>query len=238
MSIRLTVGLALAALLAGAAPARAQDPGAPAPPPPVDSIAVEGNSRVTTQQVIAASGLVPRQPPTYRDIQRAITMLFRTGQFDDVRIEQRYVGGRIILAVVVTERPVLANWSVRGVSRLSVGDVRERVKVLEGRPIDRTAVERSRAGIDSLYRREGFYAASVETVQVPDSAGNGVRIIFDVHEGSRVALSQVVIDGNEKFDDAEIVGNMSSRPEGFWWFRKGEYDERKVDQDVRERLPR
>jgi len=236
MSIRLTAGFALAALLVGAVPARAQDP--TPPPPPVDSIAVEGNARVTTQQVIAASGLVPRQTPTYRDIQRAITQLFRTGQFDDVRIEQRYVSGRIILAVVVTERPVLANWSVRGVSRLSVGDVRERVKVLEGRPIDRTAVERSRAGIDSLYRREGFYAASVTAVQVPDSAGNGVRIVFDVREGNRVALSQVIIDGNEQFPDADVVGNMSSRPEGFWWFRKGEYDERKVDEDVRERLPR
>ena len=31
---------------------------------------------------------------------------------------------------------------------------------------------------------------------------------------------------------------MATRPEGFWWFQKGEYDERKVDQDVRERLPR
>jgi outer membrane protein insertion porin family len=30
---------------------------------------------------------------------------------------------------------------------------------------------------------------------------------------------------------------MDTRPEGFWWFQKGEYDERKVDQDVRERLP-
>ena len=31
---------------------------------------------------------------------------------------------------------------------------------------------------------------------------------------------------------------MATRPEGFWWFQKGEYDERKVDQDVREGLPR
>ena len=31
---------------------------------------------------------------------------------------------------------------------------------------------------------------------------------------------------------------MASRPEGFWWFRKGEYDERKVEDDVRDRLPR
>ena len=30
---------------------------------------------------------------------------------------------------------------------------------------------------------------------------------------------------------------MTTRPEGFWWFQKGEYDEDKLEQDVREKLP-
>ena len=33
----------------------------------------------------------------------------------------------------------------------------------------------------------------------------------------------------------QVVGHMSTRPEGFWWFQKGEYDEEKLDQDLRER---
>jgi len=34
-----------------------------------------------------------------------------------------------------------------------------------------------------------------------------------------------------------VVGHMTTRPEGFWWFQKGEYDEDKLEQDVREKLP-
>ena len=30
---------------------------------------------------------------------------------------------------------------------------------------------------------------------------------------------------------------MTTKPEGFWWFQKGEYDEDKLEQDVREKLP-
>jgi outer membrane protein insertion porin family len=30
---------------------------------------------------------------------------------------------------------------------------------------------------------------------------------------------------------------MSTRPEGFWWFQSGEYDEEKLETDVREKLP-
>jgi outer membrane protein insertion porin family len=206
-------------------------------PPTVDSIAVVGNGRLTASQIIGTSGLVAKQPVNYRDIQRAITALFRTGQFDDVLVEQRPLGAGLLLTLRVKERPVLEKWAVRGVTKVSEGEVKGRVKLTEGRPVDRNAVEQSRASIDSLYKHDGYYAAQVKTLELPQADGR-LRLVFDVDEGERVAISQVVIDGNKRFSDKDVVKHMATRPEGFWWFQKGEYDERKVDQDVRERLPR
>ena len=148
--------LAAGVLLAGAPAAlRAQEPAAPK----VDSIKVEGNRRLTPSQIIGSSGIVVHQPVNYRDIQRAITSLFRTGQFDDVLVEQQSAGGRLILVIKVKERPVLEKWAVRGVNRVSEGDVKGRVRLTEGRPLDRNAVEQARAGIDSLYKDKGYYAS-------------------------------------------------------------------------------
>ena len=220
-------------LLGGPAALVAQE----AAPPAVDSIAVEGNSRLKPAQIIGTSGIITHQPINYRDIQRAITALFRTGQFDDVVVDQRNVGGRLILAIRVKERPVLEKWSVRGVSRVSEGDVKGRVQLTEGRPLDRSAVEQARAGIDSLYKHQGYYASSVKVRQLPQESGK-VRVVFDIEEGQRVAISQVVVDSNRHFSDKAVVKHMSTRPEGFWWFQKGEYDERSVEEDIRERLPR
>jgi outer membrane protein insertion porin family len=205
-------------------------------PPIVDSIAVEGNQRLSRSQIIGTSGIIVRQPINYRDIQRAITALFRTGQFDDVVAEQRTSGGRLILAFRVQERPVLDKWAVRGVNRLSQGEVKGRVTLSEGRPLDRNAMEQSRAAIDSLYKDQGYYASQVKVIQVEPQPGRA-RVVFDVDEGERVAISQIIIQGNKRFSDKTVVKHMSTRPEGFWWFRKGEYDERTVEQDVRERLP-
>jgi outer membrane protein insertion porin family len=210
----------------------AQDAG----PPSVDSIAVEGNQRLSRSQIIGSSGIVVHQPINYRDIQRAITALFRTGQFDDVLVEQRNVGQKLVLAIRVKERPVLEKWAVRGVNRLSEGEVKGRVHLTEERPLDRNAVEQARAGIDSLYKHQGYYASRVKVVQLTPKPGRA-RVVFDVEEGQRVAISQVVIDGNKHFSDKAVVKHMATRPEGFWWFQKGEYDERTVEQDVRERLP-
>jgi outer membrane protein insertion porin family len=227
---------AVVLLLGGPAALVAQEPQQEQAPPIVDSIVVEGNARLTPSQIIGTAGLVVRQPINYRDIQRAITNLFRTGQFDDVVVEQRTAGGKLVLAIKVKERPVLERWAVRGADRLSEGAVKGRVKLVEGRPLDRNAVEQSRASIDSLYKDAGYYAAQVKTLELPQDGGK-IRVVFDVNEGSRVAISQVNVEGNKRFNDKTVVGQMSTRPEGFWWFQKGEYDEDKLEQDVREKLP-
>jgi outer membrane protein insertion porin family len=219
-------------LLGGQAVLAAQD----AAPPSVDSILVQGNQRLTSSQIRGSAGIVVHQPINYRDIQRAITALFRTGQFDDVVMEQRNVGQRLVLVIRVKERPVLEKWAVRGVERLSEGEVKGRVRLNEGRPLDRNAVEQARAAIDSLYKHQGYYASKINVLQLTPRAGRA-RVVFDIEEGERVAISQVVIDGNKHFSDKAVVKHMATRPEGFWWFQRGEYDERTVEQDVRERLP-
>src|SRR4051812_49862912 len=141
---------AVALLLAG--PAALLDQETATETPIVDTIMVEGNARLTESQVIGTAGVVAHQPVNYRDIQRAIGNLFRTGQFDDVLVEQRTAGTRLILIFKVKERPVLERWAVRGVERLGEGAVKGRVKLTEGRPLDRNAVQQSRASIDSLYK--------------------------------------------------------------------------------------
>jgi outer membrane protein insertion porin family len=224
---------AVALLMAGPAALRAQETATPV----VDSIVVEGNARLTASQIVGTAGLVAHQPVNYRDIQRAIGNLFKTGQFDDVLAEQRTAGDKLILILKVKERPVLERWAVRGVQRLGEGSVRGRVKLAEGRPIDRNAIEQSRAAIDSLYKNAGYYAADIKTLELPQQNGK-IRVVFDVNEGERVAISQVVVEGNRHFNDKTVVGQMSTKPEGFWWFQKGEYDDDKLQQDERERLPR
>ena len=158
-------------LLAGAAaPGRAQQP-APPQGPPVDSVVVEGNRRVSVEQILQSSGIILHEPINYRGIQRAITALFRTGQFDDVQIQQRGDESRLVVAILVKERPILARWAVRGAEQVSDGAIRGKVVLVEGRPLDRAAVERARAAIDSLYQKKGFYAARVRVNEIESTAG-------------------------------------------------------------------
>ena len=202
-----------------------------------DSIAVQGARRNTTVTVLQMSGLLPGRAVTYKDVQRAVLALYGTGQYDDVQIEQAEAGGKNLLVIHLRERPVLVKWAVRGVQRLGERGVRDKVQLTEGRPIDPAAVERSRARIDSLYRAQGFYLSHTRALHVYEDDSTKVRVVYDVDEGRRVAIARIQIDGNTHFTDKQILQNMKTRPEGFWWFRSGEYDDEKLAADMRERLP-
>jgi len=219
-------------LLAAPAALSAQDQMSPV----VDSVLVEGNSRLTEAQILGTAGVTPHQPTNYRDLQRAITALFKTGQFDDVTLEQRADGDKLNLVIHVKERPILRKWTVKGTERLSERTVKERVKLVAGRALDRAAEERGRASIDSLYRAQGYYSATTKLNEIIEADGK-LLVVYEITEGNRVAISQVDVSGNEKFSDEDLVHHMSTKPEGFFWWQKGSYDDEKVERDLREKLP-
>ena len=202
----------------------------------LDSIAVLGNTRVPAPTVLATAAIPTGRPVSYRDIQRGLQALYATGQYEDVRVLQGNVGGKEVLQIELLEYPLLSGWSVRGVEKLSEGSVRDRIKMIPLRPYDPAAVERARASIDSLYRKRGYYLASVQARKVDQPDGT-VRTVFEVDEGRRVAISQIIINGNKRYSAEEIAANMKTGAEGFWWFQKGEYKEDDLDTDVREQLP-
>ncbi len=204
--------------------------------PGVDSIAVTGTYRLTRESVLASAGIPTGERICVRDLQEAIELLYVQGQISDVQFFQSQVAGRQLLIIEITERPILARWTVRGPQAISERKVRGRVDLLEGRPYDPQAAASSRASIDSLYAEQGFFNTEV-TLREIDEGGGTVAVVFDVREGRRVALSQVIVEGNQAFDDHEVVGNMSTGTEGFWWWKNGEYNEDKIDRDRRESLP-
>ena len=202
-----------------------------------DSIAVGGNHRVARQTILATAGFAAGRTIGYRDVQHALQALYATGQFQDVRVDADTTGGRSLLLVSVRERPILIKWTVKGPEQISERSVRERVTLFEGRPLDPAALARSAARIDSLYRGDGYYLASVTPKLIYESDSSRVRVVLEVDEGRRVAISRVNFEGNHAFSAQTLVDQMSSKPEGFFFWRNGEYDEDKLQQDLTQRLP-
>jgi outer membrane protein insertion porin family len=222
------------ALLCFGATARAQDPAVAGRCATPDSIAFRGNIRTADATLRTESGLAPGAV-NYRALERAIKALYALGQFEDVQATCELVPARATLVFTVRERPVLAAVDVTGTDRVSRSTVRDRIDLLIGRPLDPALVARSVQRIDSLYQAEGYYLAQVkpETTMVKDQ----VSLLFRVDEGRRLSVSGVQVEGNQTVGDKAVVGAMSTRPEGFLWFKKGELDADKYAADIGQNIP-
>jgi outer membrane protein insertion porin family len=229
--------VAAGALLGGAArPAAAQ--ALPGLRGRVDSIIVEGNHRLSRAAIVNTADIPLRAPIGFRDVQHALRALYATGEFDSLAVmrEPGPDSAGDVLIIRVTERPMLSRVTVEGVDQLSERDVRDRIALAPGRPLDPGALARARERIDSLYEAEGYYLASVRPEIIPVDSQH-VRVVLNITEGRRIAISAVRFTGVHAFSPSQLVGHMKTRPEGFFWFRKGEYAKEQVRQDIEDRLP-
>jgi outer membrane protein insertion porin family len=176
-------------------------------------------------------------PVNYRSVEKAVKALYALGQFDDVQAtcDLDNGGKRATIVFTMHERPLLGAVDVTGPDRVSLGSVRDRVDLLIGRPLDPSLVAKAVQRIDSLYQSEGYYLARVkpETTMVKSE----VNLVFRVDEGRRLAVSGVNISGNDKVPDNAVVAAMETKPEGFFWWNKGELDSDKYAADIGEKIP-
>jgi len=230
---RLTVTSAVLAMSAGALVAQDAPTGGICARP--DTVAFRGNARVTESALRSDVGIAGGATLNYRVLQRAIKDLYATQQFEDVRVLCQTVGGRPMLVFELVERPLLGEVDVRGPNRVPIGTIKDQVDILIGRPIDPAQVARVIARIDSLYESKGFYLADVRAETTHVAAGT--MLTFVVDEGRRLAVSGLRITGNERIGARALVKAMDTKPEGFFWWKSGEFDDDKYTADLTEKLP-
>ena len=205
----------------------------------IDSIAVEGNVRVSRANIIARMELAVGDTVTRRQLRDAEQALWASGQFRDIRLyAPTEVGVPTIITVRVQEEALIRRVEINGLERASPNMVRDSSGLSNGIPYSPQGVITARELIRRELADEGVPFARVQDRLEPvDGLDNVYDIIIDVDEGNRVSIAQVTVEGNERVPTEDIVSAMQSKPEGFWWFRSGTYEQVIFEQDVLVSIP-
>lgn len=239
-------------LVAGVRPAAAQDT-IPAQPPEVEadlqvggglvtvaSIDVEGNRRDSETAVERQAGLRPGTEVNYRDIQQAIRRLWESGQYSDVEIfaEDAPGGSGVDLLIRVEEHPFIAEIEFEGLENVAASTIRDTAGLEPRTPLNPGRVAMAEYTTRTLLAEKGFRVRDIEhrLEEVPGYPGE-YRLIFDVTEGQRIAISEIEFEGNEVYSADRLRGVLDTKPEGFFWFRRGTFDEDQIRADLRGSLP-
>lgn len=198
----------------------------------IQDIRVEGLTRITPGTVF---NYLPMRVGDRFDDSRsseAVRALFKTGFFDDVRLER---DGNV-LVFLFKERPAIGSIQMTGNKDVKTEDVLESLKQFgfaEGRVFVQAQLDQVEQELRRQYYSAGKYGARIETTVSPLD-NNRVGIVIEVSEGVAARIRQINIVGNTVFEEAELLKQFESSAPGLLSFftKDDQYSKQKLAGDL------
>jgi outer membrane protein insertion porin family len=205
----------------------------------IDSLRVEGNVRLEGPVILGTTGLQPGTEVTFRDIQRAEKLLWSTGQFENIIVEVLgALGEPVVIVFRVEERDVVRRITIRGLASIDRDAVLDTAGLGPNQAYSPTRIAAAKEFIRGELSAKGIPFARIdERIEPVAGAEKTVDLILDVTEGQRVTIAQLEVFENEFISEEEIEGVLTTKPESFFWFRRGSYEAITFEDDILERLP-
>ncbi len=198
----------------------------------IEDIRVEGVQRTEPGTVFNYLPVKVGDTLTDEKARNAIQALFKTGFFNDVKLDQR---GKV-LVVIVSERPSIDSIKISGTKEIDEETLKKSLKevgLAEGRIFNRQLLDKTEQELKRQYFARGRYAVAVKPT-VKNLERNRVAITIDVSEGRVAKIRQIDIVGNRAFKDKDLLGTFTlSTPTLFSFFTKNDqYSKQKLASDL------
>ncbi len=182
----------------------------------VGKIEIQGLKRINEGTVLNYLPIQIGQTIKTSDTAKIIRVLYKTGFFSDVTLDQK---GNILIVKVV-EKPTIGEFKISGNTSIPTKTLRKTLADLgfaEGRVYDPSLLESIRDSLQREYYNRGNYNATV-TAKVSPETSNRVNINITVHEGPAAKISAISIIGNHAFKEKELLKQFTLSTTGLFSF--------------------
>src|SRR5437588_1193120 len=223
--------------LFGAVLARAQAPQAAPGPPIIRSMDVQytGPATISRERILAQMRTKVGQPYSNEIVQEDIKALYKTGYIRNVRIFAQPEGDGVKVIVAVQTRAIIREIEINGAERVKPTRLRKEIKVKLNQAVDEQQLEEARQKIIEIYQARGFTNVSVDfRVDPIDEKRGTARVVFNVNEGAKGAVSQIRFEGNAHASQKVLRKQMKTRGKTLIHFmdKSGRLDEVQLEQDL------
>lgn len=217
----LTLCLLLPALVAGAESFKVSD------------IQIEGNDRIETSTILAATPIKPGDEVSLEDVDKAMGNIFSLGRFDDISAELTEVQGAKIITFVVSELPLVRDVLFEGNDELSEEKLRKLVTVTTPSIYNYAKVGETISAIENAYAEDGYHAVKIASKLDVDERNEAV-LVFKIDEGKQVLIDTIRFVGNTAIEEDDLKDAMETQER--WWLSwltdRGAYQEDVLELDV------
>ncbi|CAN5377571.1 POTRA domain-containing protein [soil metagenome] len=164
----------------------------------------------------------------------AISNLWKQGLFEDIKLTGRVQGDKIFVTITVLERPRLAKFSLKGVTKSEADDIREKIKLYKGAVVTDRLVASTASKIKEFFVTKGNMDVKVDIKQEKvEKAENVVILVINVDKGSLIRIKDINLAGTRSIKMWKLRRTFDETKRRFWWnpFNSGKFDEDNYEKD-------
>lgn len=205
----------------------------------VEKIEIIGNERVTRDTVLYY--LNSREGDYYNEelLKRDFRVLWSTGFFSNIRMEKEDGAHGKIVRIIVEENPIIKNITYKTGKRLKEDDIVNKLKekdeyLLPHSYYNPNKIQRVQKTIEDLLVEKGLQSGKVE-VEKNTVGSNEYEILFNIKEGPKIRVAEVVFEGNPKLLNSVLKWSMKeNREHGVlnWILGKDVFKKNKLDENL------
>lgn len=171
---------------------------------------VTGNRNIKERVILAQ--VKTRRNELYEadKLRKDVQAIYALGNFDDVTLVVNEQPEGVVVTFQVVEKPIIKKIEFKGNKKLSRGKLTDALTLKDNDPLDRLKMNSDVDKLMTLYKDEGFAAAQIEPFTTAD-ATNKVTLTFFITEGTRVLISQVIVEGVRAFPEKKVRKLMKTK---------------------------
>ena len=138
----------------------------------------------------------------------------------------------VIIKFTVTEKPWIESVRIDGARGLRPGEILDAALLKSGDIYNQAKARADEKAIRRLYVEKGYADSSVTSVTEPGRGENSLILVFQISEGSQLAIQEIRFEGNTSLAAASLKSKLSLKEQGL--FQSGLFQEVKLEADRRQ----
>jgi outer membrane protein assembly factor BamA len=145
----------------------------------------------------------------------------------EARFEPTATG--VIVIFEITQQNLIKEIHFKGNEHIDTQTLDSAANLKPGQAIESFRLSLAKEALQKIYQSKNFPQARVE-IDMDELSKTGI-LVFNIVEGPRVKVRNVVIRGNKSFTDNKIKDQVKTKP-SFLFFSSGVFDPDQIDADV------
>ena len=177
----------------------------------VSRIDVNGNKRMDAESVRILAGVLVGDNVGDETINQIAKKLQTSGYFGHVDVK---MSGNV-LKINLSESPTVNMVTVEGNDEIATDDLKKEIRLKERAAYDESTIGADVQRMLTIYQRKGFFGTKIDPKKI-ELSDNRVNVVYEITEGHPTYITDIKFEGNKKFSDRTLRGEILSR-EHAWW---------------------